>query len=162
MHGRALRTSFPCERMIPISLASVESKFEPERTGSLRQPELRVLLVEDSRILGEKLIELLSENRLIHILGAVPTAAEAIAMLRSRAADAMVLDLRLSQGSGFDVLEFMATLPRRPRVIVLTNYALAEYRRRAEGLGAEHFLDKSSDFPRLPELLESMRQELPG
>lgn len=147
--------------MIPTSLSSVESKPEPGSTDSLRQPEIRVLLVEDSRILGEKLVELLSENQFIHILGVMPTAAEAIAMLRARAADVLVLDLRLSQGSGFDVLEFMATLQRRPRVIVLTNYALAEYRRRAEGLGAEHFLDKSSDFPRLPELLEAMRQDLP-
>lgn len=143
------------------ALPTAHSDLEADVASPPRQPELRVLLVEDSRILSERLIELLSENRLIHILGGVATAAEAIAMLRTRPADAVVLDLRLSQGSGFDVLEFMTTLPRRPRVIVLTNYALTEYRRRAESLGAEHFLDKSSDFPRLPALLESMRQDLP-
>lgn len=147
--------------MQATSLAIADTEFESKPGGSMRsQPELRVLLVEDSRILSEKLVELLSENPLIHILGAAPTAAEAIDLLRQRAADAVVLDLRLSQGSGFDVLEYLATRSPRPRVIVLTNYALAEYRRRAENLGAEFFLDKSSDFPRLPELLETMRQEL--
>jgi len=143
-------------------LAIADTEFESQPGGSMRsQPELRVLLVEDSRILSEKLVELLNENPLIHILGSASTAAEAIDMLRQRATDVVVLDLRLNQGSGFDVLEALATSSPRPRVIVLTNYALAEYRRRAENLGAEFFLDKSSDFPRLPELLEAMRRDLP-
>jgi DNA-binding NarL/FixJ family response regulator len=143
-----------------VEVLAVEPDLELQPESSMTSPELRVLLVEDSRILSEKIMELLCENRFIQMLGSVTTEEDAIALLRGKTADAVVLDLRLSRGSGFGVLEYIATLEHRPRVIVLTNYSLLEYKRRAQHLGAEYFLDKSRDFPRLPELLEAMRQEL--
>jgi DNA-binding NarL/FixJ family response regulator len=125
-------------------------------------PLLRVLLVEDSRILTEKILELLHQNAAIRITGVVARERDAIEILKLQQTDAVVLDLRLAQGSGFGVLQFISTLERRPHVIVLTNYGLAEYRRRTQALGAEHFLDKSRDFVRVPELLENMRLNMAG
>ncbi len=40
-----------------------------------------------------------------------------------------------------------------PKVIVLTNFGLQEYRREAMALGAAAFVDKSRDYFRLPALL---------
>ena len=41
----------------------------------------------------------------------------------------------------------------RPTVIVFTNYMLPEYQRLARSFGVEHFLNKSVDYERLPQLL---------
>ncbi len=63
----------------------------------------------------------------------------------------LILDLQLRHGTGFGVLRSLGD--DRPAVIVFTNYALPEYRRRAEQLGAEYFLNKSLEFERLPEVI---------
>jgi len=44
----------------------------------------------------------------------------------------------------------------KPRIIVLTNYDLPEYKNAAIALGATHFLDKARDYGRLPEVLHEI------
>ena len=49
----------------------------------------------------------------------------------------------------------------KPVVVVLTNYALPQYREQALALGAHHFLDKSAAFDLLPDLIRDLgRQRL--
>jgi len=117
---------------------------------------LNVLLVEDSRVLADRLIELIDQNSAVNLVGKVDTERDAIALLRCTAVDVVILDLRLKQGNGFGVLKSLPGKTPRPQVIVLTNYDLPEYRRMATQLGADFFLDKSREYHRLPEILEQL------
>lgn len=120
---------------------------------------LKVLLVEDSNLLSERLLELISDIEGVEAIGTASTEAAAIQAVRSGQPDAIVLDLRLSQGTGFGVLRDIQSLQRRPVVIVISNYALPQYRTQARALGASYFLDKLSQFDQLPGLLTSIRDE---
>jgi two-component system OmpR family response regulator len=123
---------------------------------------LSVLLVEDSRVLAERLRETLLSVPGVQLAGTVDSEADAVALLQRQAVDVVLLDLHLRQGTGFGVLRAIPTdQVRRTVVIVLTNYDLAEYRRAAAALGARHFLDKLRDFDRLPILLQQIGSELP-
>jgi DNA-binding NarL/FixJ family response regulator len=104
---------------------------------------LRVLLVEDSKVLTERLTEAIRQIADVELLDAV---------------DVVILDLHLRQGTGFGVLRGLAAGVARPRVIVLTNYDLPEYKSAAMALGATHFLDKARDYGRLPEILKEMSE----
>jgi DNA-binding NarL/FixJ family response regulator len=75
--------------------------------------------------------------------------------------DVVILDLHLRTGSGFGVLRRLRG-PERPKVIVLTNFDVPAYRREAESLGADAFLDKSRDYGHLPELLSSFARQRCG
>jgi len=46
--------------------------------------------------------------------------------------------------------------PSKPRIVVLTNYDLPEYKNAAIALGATHFLDKARDYGRLPDVLHEI------
>ena len=72
------------------------------------------------------------------------------------AVDVIILDLHLKQGTGFGVMRALATTQQKPRIIVLTNYDLPEYKNAAIALGATHFLDKARDYGRLPEVLHEL------
>lgn len=117
---------------------------------------LRVLLVEDSVVLAERLAELIDPIEDVELVGVVDTESEAIATARRDPVDVIILDLHLKQGTGFGVLRALATLPQRPRVVVLTNYDLPEYESAAMKLGASYFLDKARDYDRLPKVLEEL------
>jgi DNA-binding NarL/FixJ family response regulator len=117
---------------------------------------LRVLLVEDSAVLAERLSELIAPIEDVSLVGIVDTESAAIAAVKRDSVDVLILDLHLKQGTGFGVMRSLAQLRRAPRVIVLTNYDLPEYERAAVGLGASYFLDKARDYGRLPTILHEM------
>jgi DNA-binding NarL/FixJ family response regulator len=123
---------------------------------------LSVLLVEDSRVLAERLRETLLSVPGVQLAGTVDSEADAVAVLQRQPVDVVLLDLHLRQGTGFGVLRAIPTdQVKKTVVIVLTNYDLAEYRRAAAALGARHFLDKLRDFERLPILLQEIGAQLP-
>jgi two-component system, OmpR family, response regulator len=120
---------------------------------------LRVLLVEDSKLLAERLSELLAAIPYAISVGVVTTEKDAIDASIAHRPDLLILDLHLKQGTGFGVLKALSHFKSPPRVVVLTNYALPQYREQALALGAHHFLDKSSEFDRLPLLIKDLGQQ---
>ncbi len=118
---------------------------------------LSVLLVEDSAVLAERLSELVVATEGVELVGVAQTEASALVAAGQRTLDVILLDLHLRQGTGFGVLRQLNKQPKRPVVIVLTNYDLAEYRREATAMGAEYFLDKARDMDQLPAIFEKIR-----
>jgi two-component system, OmpR family, response regulator len=116
--------------------------------------DLGVLLVEDSPRIAERMRELLQQEGL-RVLATVDDEPSAIQALRDLPVDVLILDLQLKIGTGFGVLEALG--PLRPPTIVMTNYALPQYRERARKLGVEHFLNKAMDFEKLPEIVAEIR-----
>lgn len=122
-----------------------------------RQQPLRVLLVEDSPLLVQRISELVEDLPDVRLVGTAGSEAEAVGRLERDDVDVVILDLQLHAGSGFGVLR---ALQRRrgaaPAVVVFTNFAIGAYRETAMALGARHFLDKSRDYARLPGVLQEL------
>ena len=118
---------------------------------------LRVLLVEDSPYIRERLEDLLAEPGRIKVEAHADTEEGAIALLDREAWDVLVLDLQLRRGTGLGVLRALMRV-RRPetKVIVLTNYAFPQYRERSLSLGADYFFDKAREYHRVREVLDGM------
>jgi DNA-binding NarL/FixJ family response regulator len=117
---------------------------------------LRVLLVEDSKVLTERLTEAIRQIADVELVGTADSEAGALAAFKSEPVDVIILDLHLKQGTGFGVMRALAAAHQKPRIIVLTNYDLPEYKNAAIALGATHFLDKARDYGRLPEVLHEI------
>ena len=122
------------------------------------EPGLGVLLVEDSPRIAERLRELLMQTSGVQVLATVVDEPSAIQALRDLPVDLLILDLQLKIGTGFGVLESIGA--HRPTTVVMTNYALPQYRERAKQLGVEFFLNKEKDFERLPEIVAGIKAGL--
>ena len=107
---------------------------------------LRVFLVEDSPAVLERL-EAMLEDVAARDVGHASGAQDAIRRILAERPDLVVLDLRLAEGSGFDVL-------------MLTNFASEPYRRMAERLGARGFYDKTTEFDGVRAALEARAHRL--
>jgi DNA-binding NarL/FixJ family response regulator len=118
---------------------------------------LRIYLVEDSPIMLRLLRELLQSVG-VHIVGHADSAAVAIAEISSLRPDAIIVDIALQRGNGFDVLSAYAgrKVHGRPACIVLTNYSSAPYQDAATRLGVEYFFDKSTDMLKMLKVVTSM------
>jgi len=114
---------------------------------------LRVLIVEDSPLIAQRLVTLVGTLPDSAVSGSVDSEAAACERLASDPIDVAILDINLRQGSGFGVLRYIQRLPRAPQSIVYTNGDLEPQRRAAFALGASHFMDKNRDFERVADLL---------
>ena len=117
---------------------------------------LRVLLVEDSRVLTERITEALRQIPEVELIAAVDSENDARAVVARERVDVMILDLHLRQGNGFGVMRALAKSSARPSIVVLTNYDLPQYRDEALALGAAHFMDKVRDYHKLPDVLHEL------
>lgn len=121
--------------------AAVRSPAEPSL--------LRVYLVEDSPAILERLEALLASVDGTRTVGRASRAADAIKGILAEHPDMVVLDLKLAEGSGFDVLRAVHRAAPDVDVYMLTNFASEPYRRLAERLGARDFFDKTTEFERV-------------
>lgn len=149
---------------MPIKPAQVDGPQKDEREvpndPAGGQLPLRVLLIEDSPLIRERLAETIAEPGRIEVVGQADSEQAAIGLLLSTAWHAMVLDLQLRHGTGLGVLRAMVSMrPAGARVIVLTNYAFPQYRAKSLALGADHFLDKAREYHRVREILDGLAKK---
>jgi DNA-binding NarL/FixJ family response regulator len=107
---------------------------------------MRVFIVEDSEPIRRRLIATLSEMDGVEVVGWAQTEGEAIQRILCTLPEVAILDIQLREGNGMNVLEQVKRALKGLKVIVLTNFAYPQYRRRCAQAGADHFLDKSSEF----------------
>jgi DNA-binding NarL/FixJ family response regulator len=113
----------------------------------------RVFLVEDSVPVRERVIALLSSVEGVDTVGSAATANDAQQAILAAQPDAVLLDIRLAQGTGFDVLRALRAQAPQIEVYMLSNFATPAYRQMAATLGARGFFDKTTE-------LESMRRTM--
>jgi two-component system OmpR family response regulator len=119
---------------------------------------LKVLLVEDSRVLTERIAEAIAQISDVQLIATVDNESAAVSAVRRSDVDVMILDLHLKQGTGFGVMRALAQVPCKPCFVILTNYDLPEYKSAAMALGARYFLDKARDYERLPDVLKEISE----
>jgi two-component system response regulator DevR len=121
--------------------------------SAVKSGRLMVFLVEDSVPIRARLAAAISAIEGAELVGEAGTVGDAIDGIRATHPGALILDLQLADGSGLDVLRAVHPADPALHVAVLTNYATDQHRRACIDAGAEYFLDKSSDFPRVREIV---------
>lgn len=86
-----------------------------------------------------------------------PAAAE---LMQQHNPQIAILDVKVPGGAGFrngiDVLKAFKLHHPDAAVIMLTNHATPRYRSECEQAGAAYFFDKSSEFDKLPIVVEEL------
>jgi DNA-binding NarL/FixJ family response regulator len=126
------------------------------RERSSRRKKMKVFIADDSKIVVDRLADLLRDVRGVEVAGQAGDALEAVRCIRQVNPDAVILDLQMPGGSGLDVLR--AIRPDHPGLYVLicTNYAYPQFREECLSAGANYFLDKSSEFEKIPDILREL------
>lgn len=117
---------------------------------------MKALIVEDSPEICERLRNMIDGIPGIDLMSSVDNEDDAVRDICAMQPDLVILDLNLASGSGMDVLRRIKLQAYTGAVIVLTNYAYPQYRKKCLGLGADYFLDKSQEIEMLNELLSSL------
>lgn len=108
-------------------------------------------IVEDSVTIRENLISTLEEIAPVKVIGFAETENEASRWLKENNGEwqLAIVDLFLKEGSGLGVLKGCRNRNAYQKVVVLTNYATNDIRRRCAELGSDAVFDKSNELEQL-------------
>jgi DNA-binding NarL/FixJ family response regulator len=120
---------------------------------------LKIFLVDDSAPVRERIEAMLASIPCLQVIGQAADADAAVRGILDGQPDIVVLDLKLGEASGFDVLRALREAGSRAEVYMLSNFATPAYRRRAEQLGARGFFDKSTEFENLRAVIAARSAE---
>lgn len=117
--------------------------------------QFKVLIVDDSTIVLERLSGLISE---IPFLGPVLISNSfnhAVDLINVELPKVVLLDIQLDGKSGIELLGFIKSKYPQIKTLIVTNRVSAYYKRLCKQLGADGFIDKSTEFEKIPGIIET-------
>ena len=117
------------------------------------QRPTQVFIVDDSTSIRLRLNDMLRRMGDVDVVGEADSAMAAVDGILRTHPDSVLLDLNLMGKSGMDVLRTVH--PQAPDIVfvVLTNHSEPQYRRACARAGARYFLDKSTEFERVRDVI---------
>lgn len=116
-------------------------------------PMLRVLIIDDEPIIRKDMEMLLKKHEDLVVVGACGSLKEARVLLETTSPDLLLLDIQLTDGTGFELLQELEQIPFQ--VIFITAYN--QFAIKAIKYGALDYLLKPIDELELDEALEKVR-----
>ena len=122
---------------------------------------LSVYIVDDSQVMRERLTESVADIAGVKIAGQSGDPLEALDGIQKSHPDVVILDIRLPQKSGIDVLKDIKENPVSPIVIMITNYPYHQYRQACMAAGADYFFSKLDEFEMIRKTLSRIGHNHP-
>jgi DNA-binding NarL/FixJ family response regulator len=106
---------------------------------------IRVLVVDDHPVVRHGLVSMLRWEQDLTLVGEAGDGAEAVRLILEQQPDVVLLDLRLPQLSGIEVMRRVRPQAPGTRFLVLTTYDTDEYIAPALAAGAQGYLLKDAE-----------------
>jgi len=117
----------------------------------------KILLIIDSSVfIIERLIGMLGEVKNIEKVFTATDCDAALDILYREQTDVVLLDIQMRGKNGIDLLKHIVYHFPETKVIVFSNLVSDFYQKLCIAAGAFHFVDKSKDFDKIPELILSI------
>ena len=121
--------------------------------------QVRILIVDDHEVVRDGLRAMLSVQGGFHVVGEASSVTQAVAAAESLRPDVVIMDVRLTDGSGIDATRDIRAQRPETRVLMLTSYADDEALFASIMAGASGYVLKQI---RMGELINAVRAVAKG
>ena len=123
----------------------------------MKYPPLHILLVDDVKIILQKMKMFLSIVPQVRQVDTASCAQEAFSFLQSSNPELIVLDVNMPGTNGIEILKSIRNSKGpQPVVVMLTNETGNSFKEACQHSGADYYLDKSRDFLQIPTIIGEM------
>ncbi len=114
---------------------------------------MKIVIADDSSLLRDRLCKLLTGfNERIEIYEA-ENGRLAMELICAENPDLVILDIRMPEMNGIEVLKKIRELKMQTKVCMLTNFPFPQYKKKCFEMGANYFLDKNMEFEKIQDIL---------
>jgi DNA-binding NarL/FixJ family response regulator len=123
-----------------------------------RLDQIRVVIADDHPVAREGLSSILKSRDDVQVVGEATNGEEACELYDRHSPDVLIVDIRMPEKDGLQVLAELMGGRRtpRPRIIVVTTYESEEDIRRAVTAGARGYLGKATDAEQIGEAVRAV------
>lgn len=121
-----------------------------------RKPGKVLLIVDNSTLIIERLIGILSEEKIVQKIFTASDYEGAVKILNEDKTNIVLLDIHLPGKNGIELLRFIMKSYPDIKVVMLTNLVSDYYQRLCKKIGATGFIDKSIDFDLIPGVVTAL------
>lgn len=120
---------------------------------------MKVVVVDDSEMLRRRIISMISDVPGIEIAGEAENSHEAMKIIDKVVPEIVVLDIRMPNGNGIELLKSISQRNLTMVKIVLSNYSMQQFKDKCYELGADYFFDKANEFEKVRKLIMKIMSE---
>ncbi len=119
----------------------------------------KVFIVEDSAEMSQRLITMLAELDDVEVVGQAKRSREAKELIPRLNPHAVVLDARLPDENGIELLKEIKKVISDLKVIIFSNETYSKFREKCLATGADFFFNKSTEFEMVPKTISRWAHE---
>ena len=120
----------------------------------MSEVSVKALIVDDSDVVIERLYGIVSEMKFVSPVLLSNTFQQAVELINLQQPNIVLFDLHLNGKSGIDLLSFIKSNYPSIKTLVVTNRVSDYYKELCKEKGADGFVDKSTEFEKIPFLIE--------
>lgn len=120
---------------------------------------ISVVVCDDHGIVRSGIARILEKTADFELVAAAPTGELLLLAVRDSKPDLVVLDIRLADGSGLDLLKQILTIAPGTRVVMLSMYSAKGYIEKARTHGARGYITKECLDEELVSVLQTVMAE---
>ena len=135
------------------------SLLKRETTGyslNKHRTDMKVIIADDSKLIRDRIAERVKLIDSVNVVAQTTNSFETIEEIKKHKPDVLILDIRMPEGSGINVLKYIKENKIRIVTIVVTNYPNIQYKNKCFELGADYFFGKVLEFDEVFELVEKL------
>ena len=121
----------------------------------MKRAGLRVLIVDDSLLVVNRLAGMINDLGFVSSIASANSYNEAVTLIDFEKPQVILLDIYLPGKSGLDLLKYVKENHPHIKTIIITNKVSSSYKTLCEVTGSDHFIDKSSEFEMVPEIISN-------
>jgi DNA-binding NarL/FixJ family response regulator len=107
---------------------------------------VKIIIADDSSLLRERIKSLLNGSKEKLVIYEAENGVDALQLIKDKMPDLAILDIRMPEMNGIEVLKKIRELKMKTKVCILTNYPYPQYKKKCIEAGADYFLSKTEDF----------------
>jgi two-component system, NarL family, nitrate/nitrite response regulator NarL len=123
---------------------------------------MKIVIADDSTLLRDRIKSLLNSINNISMVYEAENGAEALQLIIEKEPDLVILDIRMPEMNGLEVLKKISELGLKLKVCILTSYPYRQYREKCFAAGASYFFDKNQSMDELMEVVSTLANEKKG
>lgn len=121
--------------------------------------KMKVFIADDSEMVRESMIAMLSEIKEVTAFGQANDTIDAMEAITRFKPDIAILDIQMPYGSGIEVLRRIKARKLPVTVIMYTGYPVPQYVKKCMDEGADFFFSKPKDFGKLIGVITAMAKQ---
>ena len=123
---------------------------------------MKIIIADDSKLIRDRITERVELIDTVNVVAQTTNSFETIEEIKKHKPDVLILDIRMPEGSGINVLKYIQKNKIRIVTIVVTNYPIVQYKNKCFELGADYFYSKASEFDEVFKLVEKLANSNEG